>query len=247
MDPSGADPRQARSAEARRHMRSNGGFLDCVQMAAVKSTYTHVYVLMGDGTAYSISLDEPTPCERHWTGDRVRQTRRIDQMDAGSSFKVYRRITDVERDVDRLADVCRKTMLKARYPRLAYWTTMLLGRVVDVATIARYTAGPHHMTCSVFAFTALRDGEFLVGEEAEMHPVDFYIPDNLMALPSVGDMLEDSPDDVADFIDGEYAVGVSATPHRRPAPTEPRPVHGNGRGVDVTGLVTGAFMPQYNL
>lgn len=247
MDPSGVDPRKARSAEARRHMRSNGGLLDCVQMTAVESVYTHVYVLLSDGTAYSISLDESVPRERHWTGDRVRQTRRLDQMDSGGSFKVYRRITDVAKEVDRLAEVCRATMAKARYPRLAYWTTMLLGRVLDIATIARYTAGPHDMTCSVFAFTALRDGLFLVAEEAEVPPVEFYIPDNLMSLSTVSDMLEDTPGDVADFIDEEYRVGVSATSRRMPAPTEARPMRGNERGVDVTNLVTGTFMPQYNL
>ena len=246
MDPSCADPRQARSAAARRHMRSNGGLLNCVQITAVPSVYTHVYVLLGDGAAFSISLNEGEAQERQWTSDKVRQTRRIDQMDAGASFKVYRRITDVPADVERLGAKCRSMMAKARYPKMAYWVTMLLGRVVPAETIVRYTAGPDDMTCSMFAFVALRDGGMLAYEEGDRPPMDFSIPDNLEATPTVRNMLEDTADDVADFIGGEAVVGVSATQQRRrllPLKPSPVPAPKRTRGVDVTDMVRSDFTP----
>lgn len=221
MDARVSDLNCRSSGGSLRDLARRGSVVDCMQISATKARYTHVTLLFECGFAFSLSMNDTVQKVRHWCPQSIRETCRIDDLSSNYSFKTYRRLMLTEEQSDRLFKIAQTVMQRSKYPRLAYWTNLFLGYVVSPYVIARYAGSPNHLTCSMFLFQVLRLGNILSKEEREIYSLfDFPLPDDLLRIPTITRLVEDTPDTVADYIESSQAFTPTVVA-RRDAPGQP--------------------------
>ncbi len=201
------DPSQRHTPAVRRNVAS---VLDCMQTVASKSVFMHVTLLLETGRAFSVSLNAKRQKIRIWKSEQIAETRFLDDMDSKNSFKTYRRLNLDAKQFDTLDSVAESLLQNAKYPTLAYYTSLLLGHFMSLETIASYTTGPMNFTCASFIYTALVDAGII----ASTGPATMYItPDSLLQIPMVNRSYEDQPHQVAEWL---TAVANPQNVHRSP-------------------------------
>ena len=188
------DPAQHYPPAMKRNVAS---VIDCMQAAASKSVYMHVTLLLETGRAFSVSLEANKQKIRVWNTSQIAATRFVDDVDSKNSFKTYRRLNLDADQLDKLDRVAESLLKNAKYPTLAYYTSLIFGHFVPLETIARYTAGPLNFTCASFVYTTLVDAGIITN----MEPATMYVtPDSLLQIPMVKRSIEDQPHEVAEWI-----------------------------------------------
>lgn len=249
-DASLVDPNQRSSSESLMRMARSGAWVQCMELSASKATFSHVTLLFESGCAYSITLDSTRQSVHQWSPEGVRDAQLIDDVESKRSYKSFRRLCLSRRDAERLEEVAARIMANSQYPRMAYWSALIFGYVINLNTIARFTSGPNHLNCAMYIFRVLYEARILTPEERETYDIlDFIFPDSLLRIPSISRLIEVSPNDVASRME-KHANRMPAITHDSlpvSEATAPRHAftHNSSRSedtefVDVTDLVHGS-------